>query len=104
MHSSSNSLHRPQALQCNCMELVMGIGSHLDSPSNSASNPNIRRNSRNMSVKVGEIQGHDVIYVPEKDVIFCKNTTLSFPLIERIIVKSSMDRTNIPDELCCYSL
>lgn len=76
----------------------MGIGTHLDSPGNSASNPNIRRNSRNMSVKVGEIQGHDVIYVPEKDVIFCKNTTLSFPLIERIIVKSSMDRTNIPEK------
>lgn len=51
-----------------------------------------------MSVKVGEIQGHDVIYIPEKDVIFCKNTTLSFPLIEKIIIKSSMDRTSIPEK------
>lgn len=50
-----------------------------------------------MSVKVGEIQGYDVIYVPEKDVIFCKNTTLSFPLIERI-VRGSMDRTSIPEK------
>lgn len=50
-----------------------------------------------MHVKVGEIQGYDVLYVPEKDVIFCKNTTLSFPLIERI-VRGSMDRTSIPEK------
>ena len=50
-----------------------------------------------MHIKVGEIQGYDVLYVPEKDVIFCKNTTLSFPLIE-MIVRSSMDRTSIPEK------
>lgn len=46
---------------------------------------------------VGEIDGHDVIYIPEKDVIFCKNTTLSFPLIERIL-KSKQERTSIPEK------
>lgn len=46
---------------------------------------------------VGEINGHDVIYIPEKDVIFCKNTTLSFPLIERII-RGKQERTNIPEK------
>ena len=77
------------------MELVVGISTHVDSFSYSLSTPCHFRN--NMSVKVGEIQGYDVIYVPEKDVIFCKNTTLSFPLIERI-VRGSMDRTSIPEK------
>lgn len=46
---------------------------------------------------VGEIDGYDVIYIPEKDTIFCKNTTLKFPLIERII-RGNQERTNIPDK------
>lgn len=79
------------------MELVVGISSHLDSSGSSIYSPDICRNNSTMSVKVGEIQGYDVIYVPEKDVIFCKNTTLSFPLIERI-VRGSMDRTSIPEK------
>lgn len=46
---------------------------------------------------VGEINGYDVVYIPERDVIFCKNTTLSFPLIERII-RGKQERTNIPEK------
>lgn len=46
---------------------------------------------------VGEINGHDVIYIPEKDQIFCKNTTLKFPVIERIIKGSSV-RDEIPEK------
>lgn len=76
------------------MELAMGISTNLDSDSNSYNLYSVD----SVSVKVGEIQGHDVLYIPEKDVIFCKNTILSFPLIERIIVKSSMDRTSIPEK------
>lgn len=79
------------------MELVVGIGTHMDSYGNRIINPYNHRNSSPMHVKVGEIQGYDVLYVPEKDVIFCKNTTLSFPLIERI-VRGSMDRTSIPEK------
>lgn len=47
--------------------------------------------------KVGEIQGYDVIYIPEKDTIFCKNTAVSFPVIERII-RSSEDKGSIPEK------
>lgn len=47
--------------------------------------------------KVGEIEGYDVIYVPEKDVIFCKNTTVKYPVIERI-VRSSMSRERIEEK------
>ena len=79
------------------MELVVGISSHMDTYSSSTSNPHDCRNNNIMHVKVGEIQGYDVLYVPEKDSIFCKNTLLSFPLIERI-VRGSMDRTSIPEK------
>ena len=50
-----------------------------------------------MGVKVGEIQSYDVIYIPEKDVIFCKNTTIKYPVIKRI-VKGSICRTEIPEK------
>lgn len=38
-----------------------------------------------MSTIVGSIEGYDVIYVEGKNVIFCKNTALPYPLIKRII-------------------
>lgn len=44
--------------------------------------------------KVGEIQGHDVIYIPSKDVIFCKNTAIKFSIIEKIIC-SNLERSKI---------
>lgn len=50
-----------------------------------------------MSQKVGEIEGHDVIYVPERNQIFCKNTAVNYSLIERIVRGSTM-RETIPDK------
>lgn len=47
--------------------------------------------------KVGEIQGHDVIYIPSKDVIFCKNTAVKFSVIEDIIC-SNLERNEIPEK------
>lgn len=47
--------------------------------------------------KVGEIQGHDVIYIPSKDVIFCKNTSVKFSVIEKII-RSNLERSEIPEK------
>lgn len=47
--------------------------------------------------KVGEIQGHDVIYIPSKDVIFCKNTAVKFSVIEKII-RSNLERSEIPEK------
>ena len=50
-----------------------------------------------MQHKVGEIQGYDVIYVPERNQIFCKNTAVNFSTIERIIRGSTM-REIIPEK------
>ena len=47
--------------------------------------------------KVGEIQGHDVIYIPSKDVIFCKNTAVKFSVIEEII-RGDLERGDIPEK------
>lgn len=46
---------------------------------------------------VGNIQGHDVIYIPERNQIFCKNTAVNFSTIERIIRGSTM-RETIPEK------
>lgn len=50
-----------------------------------------------MQYKVGEIQNYDVIYIPERNQIFCKNTAVNFPIIERIIRGSTM-RETIPEK------
>ena len=47
--------------------------------------------------KVGEISGNDVIYIPERDTIFCKNTAVKFPIIERII-RGTNDKGEIPEK------
>lgn len=46
---------------------------------------------------VGTIEGYDVIYVEERNALFCKNTAVSFPVIERI-VRSSLNREEIPEK------
>lgn len=46
---------------------------------------------------VGNIQGYDVIYLPERNQIFCKNTAVNFSTIERII-RGSTIRETIPEK------
>ena len=46
-----------------------------------------------MSTIVGSIDGYDVVYVEGKNVIFCKNTALPYPLIKRIIRGSTCRET-----------
>lgn len=50
-----------------------------------------------MQYKVGEIQGYDVIYIPERNQIFCKNTAVNFSTMEKIIRGSTM-RETIPEK------
>lgn len=47
---------------------------------------------------VGVIGNYNVIYVPEKDTIFCKNTAIKFPIIEHIITRSHNERDEIPEK------
>lgn len=49
------------------------------------------------TVKVGEIQGCDVLYIPEKDIIFCKNTAIKVSLIVGAL-KSNMSVEEIPEK------
>lgn len=50
-----------------------------------------------MQEKVGEIEGYDVIYIPEKNQIFCKNTAINFSLIEKLVRSSSL-RETVPEK------
>lgn len=33
---------------------------------------------------VGEVEGYPVIYIEEKDTIFCKNTAVKYSLLKRL--------------------
>lgn len=50
-----------------------------------------------MRQTVGNIQGHDVIYVPERKILFCKNTAVPYDLLKEAVY-SDMDRYNIPQK------
>ena len=48
-------------------------------------------------IKVGEIQGHEVIYIPDRGLLFCKNTIVRYSDIENIL-KSSNQKEEIPEK------
>ncbi len=48
-------------------------------------------------IVVGEIQGYDVLYIPERDCLFCKNTVLPVSIAKEAL-KSSLDRYEVPDK------
>ena len=50
-----------------------------------------------MRQTVGNIQGYDVIYIPEKDILFCKNTAVSSKLLREALY-GNLDRYNIPEK------
>lgn len=50
-----------------------------------------------MQVNVGQIEDQEVIYIPEKDVIFCKNTVVPYNVI-RLLLKSSSSREELPEK------
>lgn len=50
-----------------------------------------------MKTVVGNIEGYDVIYVEERDALYCKNTAVPFLAIERII-RGNLDRGEIPEK------
>lgn len=83
------------------MVLVVGSCAILDTSSICGYNSTYYRNSNYSKMceeyKVGEIQGHDVIYIPSKDVIFCKNTAVKFSVIEEII-RNNLERNEIPEK------
>ena len=48
-------------------------------------------------IVVGQIQGYDVIYIPEKDYVFCKNTVLPLQIMLNVL-KCKTDRIEVPDK------
>ena len=51
---------------------------------------------------VGSIEGYDVIYIPEKDVIFCKNTTIPYKQMRYILFEQRTDRVQLKKDLMFY--
>lgn len=50
-----------------------------------------------MRKTVGNIQGYDVIYIPEKQTLFCKNTAVPINLIKEAVY-GDFERYNIPQK------
>lgn len=48
-------------------------------------------------VIVGSIEGYDVIYMPEKDYVFCKNTVLPLQIMLNVL-KNNTDIVEVPDK------
>jgi len=44
---------------------------------------------------VGKIEGYDVIYLPEKDMLFCKNTTMPYKVMKAALIDDPLDRLNL---------
>lgn len=50
-----------------------------------------------MRAIVGNIQGYDIIYIPEKDILFCKNTAVPYNLLKEAVY-GGLERYNIPQK------
>ena len=48
-------------------------------------------------VIVGNIQGYDVYYIPEKNYVFCKNTVLPLSIMLDAL-SGEVDRIEVPDK------
>lgn len=42
---------------------------------------------------IGEIQGYDVIYIPSKDIVFCKNTAVKLSVLDRAVKDNALSST-----------
>lgn len=50
---------------------------------------------------VGEIQGYDVIYIPEKDIVFCKNTAIRLSVLDAETAEQFIRKSF---EIGCYTI
>jgi hypothetical protein len=48
---------------------------------------------------VGKIEGYDVIYLPEKDILFCKNTTMPYKVMKAALLDCPVDRLELKEKL-----
>ena len=48
---------------------------------------------------VGKIEGYDVIYIPEKDLLFCKNTTMPYKVMKAALIDDPLDRLHLKEGL-----
>lgn len=46
---------------------------------------------------IGNIQGYDVVYIPEKEILFCKNTAVPYNLLKEAVY-GNLERYNIPQK------
>lgn len=50
-----------------------------------------------IGIVVGQIENHDVIYIAERDTVFCKNTTMPYRVMKRFM-QGPMWREEFPEK------
>lgn len=48
---------------------------------------------------VGSIEGNDVVYIPEKDILFCKNTTIPYKQMKYVLFEQHKERVVLKKDL-----
>lgn len=48
---------------------------------------------------VGKIEGYDVLYLPEKELLFCKNTTMPYKTMRYALLEQKVDKLRLKHDL-----
>lgn len=51
---------------------------------------------------VGKIENEDVLYILSKDILFCKNTTVPYDHIRKLLFINKVDKTQLKKDLEIY--
>ena len=50
-------------------------------------------------VIVGKIQAHDVYYLPERDLVFCKNTVIPYTKLKEVLLENPVDKYAFKEDI-----
>ena len=48
---------------------------------------------------VGQIQDYDVFYLPERDLVFCKNTVIPYPQLKEVLLDKSLSKYEFKEDI-----
>ena len=50
-------------------------------------------------VIVGKVQAHDVYYLPERDLVFCKNTVIPYTKLKEVLLEDLVDKYTFKEDV-----
>lgn len=49
-------------------------------------------------IEVGKIEEHPVLYLPEKDLLYCKKVVFPYKTLEEALIESTLERIEIKED------